>query len=563
MNRVFRGVSQGMIRIWLLWAACFIAGSATTVAQKTEPFTKLLTPEVKAKSLSPPKDLDRFVKDDKLSLRLDDAILLALENNSSVRINEAQVESQKFMLLGSYKPFDPLVQGVVNANRYSYPGYTQLQGVGDATNSTQDVLSQSFTLTYNQTFSTGTNVIANFNAGRTSTNSSFFFYNPYYSSTLGVQFTQPLLRNFGKSINTAPIVIARRTLQQSRAGFEAQVNSIILQVVTQYWAVVQARDSYDVQMKSQDAADASYKHDKRALELGALPPLDIYRSQAEVAARKLTSIQGEYALKQAEEALRLTIGADVPGADKSFAESKMKFDLTESPSVAIDAIPDVNEDSMLTRALAERPEVSVADLAVANDEVGIKVAQNGLKPDLELNGFYQSTGAGGNIYDLNTGKLLTPGGLGTSFNQTFGFGFPGYGGSLTLNLPLHNRGAKATLGTALVTRHRDQLTGRETREQIVNQVRIAAEQLEEAKLALKAGETSLDLAKKSLAADQRKYELGAETNFFVLDSQTKLAQAELNLLQTQVNYQTAKATADYTTGDLLSTYKLKIAELEK
>ena len=41
------------------------------------------------------------------------------------------------------------------------------------------------------------------------------------------------------------------------------------------------------------------QHDKRALELGALPPLDIYRSQSEVAARRLQAIQSEYALKQA------------------------------------------------------------------------------------------------------------------------------------------------------------------------------------------------------------------------------------------------------------------------
>jgi len=73
-----------------------------------------------------------------------------------------------------------------------------------------------------------------------------------------------------------------------------------------------------------------------------------------------------------------------------------------------------------------------------------------------------------------------------------------------------------------------------TREEIVRQVSDAVHQLEEAKLTLAAGQSSLELARKSLAADQRKYELGAETNFFVLDSQTKLAQSELDLLQTQI-----------------------------
>jgi len=80
-------------------------------------------------------------------------------------------------------------------------------------------------------------------------------------------------------------------------------------------------------------------------------------------------------------------------------------------------------------------------------------------------------------------------------------------------------------------------------------------------VALKAGTASYNLAQKSLAADQRKYELGAETNFFVLDSQTKLAQSELDLLQTQINYQIARATLDRAIGSLLEPYHVQIAEL--
>jgi outer membrane protein TolC len=87
--------------------------------------------------------------------------------------------------------------------------------------------------------------------------------------------------------------------------------------------------------------------------------------------------------------------------------------------------------------------------------------------------------------------------------------------------------------------------------------------LEEAKLTLAAGKESLDLARKSLTAEQRKYELGAETNFFVLDSQTKLAQSELSLLQTQISYQIARATVDRATGSLLEPYHVQIAELSQ
>ena len=58
------------------------------------------------------------------------------------------------------------------------------------------------------------------------------------------------------------------------------------------------------------------------------------------------------------------------------------------------------------------------------------------------------------------------------------------------------------------------------------EVSNAVHQLEHGKLTLAAGRTALDLAQKALAAAQRKYELGAETIFFVLDAQTRLAEAE-------------------------------------
>jgi outer membrane protein len=524
-------------------------------AQSPESYSALLTQQVKSGKLSPPAHVQDYVIDGRLHLRLEDAVHLALENNSNIRIEETQVEAQKFTLLGAYRPFDPLFQSSGNVNRLSYSGYTQLQGVGDTNNAALNTLSQTVQASYTQTFTTGTNIFAGFSSNRNSTNSTFYFLNPYVNSTVTLQFTQPLLRNAGRFANTAPLIIARRALQQSRASFEAQVNDAILQVVTQYWAVVQARGSFDVEQRSLALAESSYQHDKRALELGALPPLDIYRSQSEVAARRLQAIQSEYVLKQVQEALRFTIGVD---QDPTLAA--LELDLVERPEPEGE-IETIDAAEVLKKALSARPEIAATSDALANDETSIRLAHNALKPDLSLTGFYQSNGIGGNQYDLNTGQLIASGGLRTSFNQLFGFGFPGYGGTITLNLPIRNRGAKANLGTALVTRRHDLYTSQVTREGIVQQVKDSVHLLEEAKLTLAAGKTSLELAQKSLAADQRKYELGAETNFFVLDSQTKLAQSELELLQTQINYQIARATVDHATGSLLEPYHVQLAEL--
>jgi len=432
-----------------------------------------------------------------------------------------------------------------------------LQGVGASTSTAVNTLSQAGQLTYAQTFATGTSIQASLSSNRSSTNSSYNFFNPYYSSTMNLQFTQPLLRNAGRFANTAQLVIARRSLAQSRSSFEAEVNDAILQVVNLYWNAVQARGALDVQQKSLKLAEVSYQSDKRALELGALPPLDIYRSESEVASRKVQVIQASYSLTQAEDALRRTIGADQEPQYRL-----LELNLTEQPQPQGE-LESISIEDALAQALSQRPEFDVVKNALANDQTNIQLAHNRLRPDLSMTGFYQSSGLGGNQYDLFTGKLLSPGGFGSSMSQTFGFGYPGYGGTLTLNLLLRNRGAQAQLGSALVSRTHDLYNAQGMKEQITQEVSEAVHQLEEAKMALEAGSVSFELAQKSLAADQRKFELGAETNFFVLDSQTKLAAAELTLLQTQVNYQLARAAVGHATSRLLEPFHVKIAELSK
>jgi len=524
------------------------------MAQSPESYRGMLTARVRSNQLPPPGHLKDYIQDGKLSLGLRDAILLTLENNSNVQIDETQVESQKFNLLSQFSPFDPSLQSSLIINRYSTLGYSQLQGVGVSTNAISNSLSQTGQVTYTQTFSPGTNIQAAISTNKSSSNNSYFYYNPFFNSTLTFTITQPLLRGAGRFANTALIQIARRSLNQSRSSFEAEVNDAIFQVVNQYWTAVQARGALDVQQKSQKLAEASYDRDKRLLELGALPPLDIYRSQSEVAARKVEVIQAAYALTQAEEALRLTIGAD-----RDAQAHSLELNLTEKPQPDSE-LENIDADSALDHALKQRPELDAANDALANDETSIKLAHNQLEPNLQVSGFYQSAGLGGNQYNLFTGQFIAPGGFGSSMSQLFGFGYPGYGGTLSLTLPIKNRAGQAVMGNALVSRTHDLYASGQIREQITREVHDAVHQLEEARQALAAGATSFDLAQKTLTSEQRKYELGAETNYFVLDAQTKLAQAELILLQTQVNYRVALAAVGHSTGDLINPYHVQIAE---
>ena len=519
-------------------------------AQKGEGYGDLMTPQVRSDKLGMPEHLRSYLAEGKLRLSLQDAVVLTLENNSFVRVQETQVEFTKFALLGAHSPFDPVVTGSYNANNTSSPPFTTLGGTGVSL-ATKSII-KTAQVNFSQTFETGTNVQAGLSSNRNSFSNptTTGVLDPYVNSTLNFQFTQPLLRNGWLFANRAPLVIARRNLQQSRASFAAEVNNTILQAVGQYWAVVEARGSLDVARSSMDAAEATYKRDKRALELGALPPLDIYRSESQVASRRVQVIQSEYALKQAEDSLRMTIGAD---QDPYF--QALDIELTEKPEPEGE-MRTIDAATALQRALTKRPEFDATRAALANDETRIRLAHNHLLPELDLTGLYASNGLGGTQFS-SAGQKLTS----SSINQVFGFGYPTYEAQLSLTLPLRNRAAQAEMGNALVSRRSDLYNERQLREQVTLDVRNAIHQLEQAKLSIVAGKEALDLANKTMASEQRKYELGSGTIFLVLEAQTEVAAAQQTLLQAEVGYQVAAAGVDHATGELLEPYHVQIAEL--
>jgi outer membrane protein TolC len=101
------------------------------------------------------------------------------------------------------------------------------------------------------------------------------------------------------------------------------------------------------------------------------------------------------------------------------------------------------------------------------------------------------------------------------------------------------------------------------REQITLEVSNAVHALEQAKLSLEASKLSLDLAQKNLSAEQRKYELGSETIFFVLDAQSQVAQAQARVLQSEVNYQVSLAEIDHAGGELLQRFSIILNQLSR
>ena len=526
---------------------------ATDAVSQTFPtpdyFRRVWSAQAIPETIAGPEKLRDYVISGRLRLTLEDAIRLTLLNNTEVKLNQLQYEGIKYSVLRAYSSFDPLLLSSFNATRATTPTISQLEGAPTLSN-----LSQVSFLSFTRLFETGTRGTVSFNGARASTNSIFTLFNPSLSTGLNFSLAQPLLRNRGFFPNRAPIVIAQRNVKRSLADFEASVNDSLFRAVDQYWTVIQTRENLKVLRNSLELAEAFYQQNKRMLELGALPPLDIYRSESQVATRRVNVIQAEYNLKQVEDALRRTLGADL---DPTVAP--LDLDLVEPTEAGGDLLT-IDSVEALAKAMQKRPELESVRQQLANDDTSIKLAHHALQPDLNLQGFYSSSGRSGNELDPSVMPpiVINPGGLGDALRQLSRFDFPTYGFNLQLRLPVKDRGVQADLGNALVGKRRSLYQLRSLEQAVTLEVRNAIHQLEQSKLSIAASRIARDLTQKNLEAEQRKYELGTQTLFFVLDAQTQLVQSELSLVQAQLSYQRAVAAVQTATGELLEKHRVQI-----
>lgn len=533
-DRVLQGVTVAFLALIF----------ARALSAQTLPRTTFIeqTPGQSTHALPPAHGFQQFIKEGKLQLSLNDAIFLALANNTQIQIDHTQIDTAKTAIESARGPFDPTVNALFNTSRSTESSFSQA-----AIAPTLSGLQQEYSLGFSQMFETGTGFQTFVSADKFSSNIFFGEVNPSIFGSVSVQITQPLLRGFGLLPNRGPIIIAQRNLQESRANFRQQVAAVILTAVQQYWNVVEARESLDVAQGLLGQAQKSYDHDKEALQKGALPPLDIYRSESEVAQHRVSEIQAEYAVKQAEDAFRNAIGADIDPNIRA-----LDVNLTDSPEPG-GALLTVDIATELERALTNRPEIESQRLQLANDDLNIKIAHNGLKPQLTLTAQYSGSGLN---TDTNAPFL-------EALDQSFGFSQPTYGGSLNFTLPLKNYAAKSAFASAQVNKRHDLYSDRQIRQQITLDVANAVHQLEQSKLSMEAAKIALDLAQKNLQAEQRKYELGAETLFVVLETQTELSNVEQSLIQSQIGYQLAVASVYYSTGQLLGNYNVEIVGATK
>jgi len=504
--------------------------------------------------------LNDLIRDGKLYLSLQDAIYLSIENNldiATARYEPALADTDYLRArggqvtgtgLGAFgvggAALDPRVGSNLWIRRSRFPlNNPFLTGTGTfAPKFNQNVATGNFY--YTQGFTTGTAFRVTFENDRFLTNPSGSLFNHSLGSTIGIAFSQALTNGFGFAQNARGIRVAKNNRQISDQTFAQSVMDIVSNVKRAYWELVFAREDVKVKEQSLALAEKLYNDNKRQVEIGTLAPIEVVRAESEVARTRQDLIVSQTNLRQGEINLKdlLTKNPNDP------LLALVEIEPTEEPKIPL--VPEVLPvQDAIQVAMERRPEVISAQLTISNRQLDARAAKQGLLPGLEVYGFYNGNGLSGLARPFGT--VIENTGLGTSITRAWQGDFPDYGFGLNISLPIRNRVAQADHARAEIAERQAETRYRRTVNTVIVEVRNAQIAIEQNRARIDAAQKARELAQQTLDAEQKKFQLGASTIFFVIQAQRDLTDAKSREVRARVDYANAEVQFDRALGRTL------------
>jgi outer membrane protein TolC len=399
-------------------------------------------------------------------------------------------------------------------------------------------------------------------------NSPLLNYNPYTRSSLGLTFTQPLLRGFGLGVNKRYIKIAKNNSQVADYVFQQQVIATVTATVRLYWDLVSLNQDVQVRKQASASAEQLLHDNENQVEAGTAAPIDVTRAKAELARRNRDVSVSESLVRQQEVLIK-----------DYLCRSNLDSVLANAPIVPTDQIriPSVEPvepiDDLTERAFQNRPDLAQARLQLANSEISLKGSRSALLPALDFVGSAQSNGLagdpsgvailpGGNPFlgSPRIGDSLLTGGFGSATSQLFTRNFPDYTVGVRLSVPLRNRAARADVVRDQLSVRQQEVRLQQLRKQVRLEVTNALIALQQARATWEATVQERKLGEEALAAEKEKVDVGASTTFYVIQCQRDLAAAQSAEISAMANYTKARTAFHRALGTTLSEYGVEIED---
>src|SRR5215472_7094244 len=609
-----KSAAQGGVPISLGLSKQHYTGSPNLWPNPTAPYRAQY---VNPGTLSNSPRLEQLIQNGKMSLSLQDAIALAMENSMDIVVQrynpwmaDASILKTKAGGFGFGVPnslaagstaslpnlfFDPFLTQSFSFNSADIPVNNPFSsGAGSRNFLALGDHSANYTTQYSQGFSTGTTFNTFFSSVRSSSTSPANFFNPAVQTAIGVSIQQQLLQGFGRDVTRRNILIAENNRKIADLAFAQQAITTITSTINAYWELVYARQNVSVQQQAVTVSEKLYNDNKKQLEIGTMAPLDVTRAESELATDRQNLIVAQTTQLQDELVLKNDISKD-PLASNLINLEIIPTDKPDSPqTIQLSPFADAVKE-----AFANRPDVQEQNINLKNGEIDVKATRNALLPVATVNATYYSTGLAGNsaittstpaagpqIVDATGNPITVQGPGGTlipvfvpsatitttgvskqgftdAMSQVFHNRFPDYQVGFNFNIPIRNRAAQADSLHAQLTQRQLEAQMQQIKNSAVLDVRNTSIALEQGRAQVQSASKARELQQQTFEAEQKKYQLGASTVYNVILTQRDLITAQGTELRALANLAEARANYERALGRTLDVNNVTIAGARK
>jgi outer membrane protein len=471
-----------------------------------------------------------------MTLSLEQARQLTLEKNYAFQSRRLQPLFSEAGISVEKGTFDPTLSARISQSHTETPNRLETNVVNDSviTNSYSVPPSDGVSgwVSLGKKFTLGTDVSLTAQTSKTEQDDRISA-----GTDIGIDVTQPLLRNFGREITNGGVLMARNYRDQSLTQLEIDAVAAIQTTENAYWDLVLTVEVLNLARLSLKEKQQLLESSRAKAESGAEAQYNVLVAEAEVAQARQEIISAQSAVGREQDRLKTYTGiAQTPQG------WQIEIKPTEQPMLAKGI---ASTDSLFRKAMSNRPEVRMQTQQLAYQKLSLKVNRNQLLPILNATG-------GVTLKDGSSLKYSE------SLNELASASYPSWDVGLRLVVPLGNNAAEGRyrrqqlqLRQIELGQQTLELTVREEVRGAVRQVRSTMEQIEAAKVTIHLREANLDNQRERLR-------LGLTTNYEVLTHENELARARRSLLGAQIEHQKSNIDLQVATGELLSSRGISV-----
>jgi outer membrane protein len=260
------------------------------------------------------------------------------------------------------------------------------------------------------------------------------------------------------------------------------------------------------------------------------------QAQAEAATRRQNLAAAEATAQTAELSLKRYI---VSGTDDPIWRQTLRP--VDLPSLSP---PPTDVEGAVRRALSDRTDIINLRKGLDTSDNNLKYFKDLSRPALDLTASYGAQGLGGPILERagsgaaseTTGRVLVPGNYWDALSLLSNRDYPNWNFAVTMSYPLFGSQADAQYARARLQRNQSMTRIRALEVQIAAEVANAALTVQSNLKRVEASTAARELALKRLEAEQSRFEVGMTTNFFVVQAQRDLRDAQNTELRALADY---------------------------